>query len=88
MWNQWPDWINGLFECVGGLFIFLSVRKTWRDKSVKGVSYLTVGFFTVWGLWNLYFYPYLNAPVSFIGSIGIAVMNLAWLFFILKYRKS
>ena len=41
-----PDIINGVFESAGGFFIALSVFKLARERVVRGVSLIHVGFFT------------------------------------------
>lgn len=81
-----PDLINGIYECVGGFFVFLSVLKTYRNKSAAGISLWTCLFFTTWGYWNLYFYPSVGATISAYGAIGVAVVNTTWLSLIWKYR--
>lgn len=67
-----PDCINGTFELLGGLFIVFSILKLYRDKVVRGVSRLTISFFLTWGVWNLYYYPYLGQTLSFIGGCFLA----------------
>jgi len=74
-----PDTINGLFELAGAGFLWRSIILLYRQKQVRGVSFLTVGFFTVWGLWNLYFYPALQQWFSFYGGIAITISNLLWM---------
>ena len=54
------DYINGSFEVLAGLFVLLNVRRILRDKTVRGVSILPTAFFTLWGFWNMYYYPYLG----------------------------
>lgn len=44
------DLVNGLFEMVGGLLLWLNVRRLARDRQVAGVSVLPVLFWTAWGL--------------------------------------
>lgn len=73
-----PDLINGIFESIGSLFILLSILKLHRDKLVKGVSWIHVGFFATWGYWNLYYYPHLEQWVSFWGGVGIVITNTIW----------
>lgn len=82
-----PDIVNGLYEILGGLFIMLSCRKLYHDKTVKGVSFIHVFYFLTWGYWNLYFYSYVGATFSFYGSIGIAIANTIWAIMILWYRR-
>jgi hypothetical protein len=76
---QIPDLVNGSFEFVGSLFLVINIMRLRRDKKVLGVSSLPVMFFTFWGIWNLYFYPYLHQTFSFIGGIGVVLVNSVWL---------
>ena len=70
-----PDLINGLFEGIGTLFIFASIRKLHREKLVRGVSWVHMSFFMVWGWWNMFYYPYLEQWFSFYGGVGIVLTN-------------
>jgi membrane protein YdbS with pleckstrin-like domain len=84
-----PDIINGLFEILGGYFIFLHIKTLYKDKEVKGVSWAAVLFFVAWGYWNLYYYPHLGQFISLVGGIVLAAANTVWLTMIIyyKYRK-
>lgn len=81
------DIINGLFELIGGCFLFLNVLRLSKDKTVKGISPLVVIFWTTWGFWNLYYYPSVNCWWSFAGGILVVSMNAAWLFLLFWYSK-
>ena len=59
------DLINGLFEALAGLFVLNHCRVLHAHKQARGVSIVSSGFFTLWGVWNLYYYPALNQPLSF-----------------------
>lgn len=80
-----PDTVNGAFELAGGLFILQSILRLHREKIVRGVSWVHVGFFSTWGVWNLFYYPYLGQWMSYAGSIGIVAANTYWLLQILHY---
>ena len=80
-----PDFTNGLFETLGGLFIWLNVYRTYQAKVVKGVSIITTIFMSAWGYWNLYYYPHLNQWLSFAGGIMIVLGNTAWLYSMIYY---
>lgn len=83
------DIVNGLFESCGGIFILLSCYRLYRDKQMKGVSFLHLIFFTAWGFWNLYFYPQVGAWWSFYGGIGVVTTNSLYLGMMYYYsRKS
>ena len=82
-----PDLINGIFEMFGGAFILLSCIKLYKEKKVRGVSWIHVGFFACWGYWNLYYYPSLGQILSFIGGIGIVVTNTALVIQMLYYIR-
>ena len=73
-----PDLINGIFEFTGSLFIWRSIVLLHKQKMVRGVSFLTTGFFAVWGLWNLFYYPNLNQWLSFYGGLSIVSANCIW----------
>ena len=81
----WQDFLNGSFELAGGLFILLSILKLHKEKKVRGVSYVHVGYFTVWGYWNIYYYPYLDQWISFIGGLSVVLVNTFWLGQIIYY---
>ena len=73
-----PDQINGCFEVVAGLLLSLNIIRLHRDKLVRGVHIVPIAFMAIWGFWNLYFYPYIGAPWSFVGGIVVVVVNTIW----------
>ena len=83
----WQDVFNGAFEFLGAPFIFMSVLKLHKDKEVKGVSWTHVAFFSSWGLWNLYFYPFMGAWFSFLGGVALVLVNITWLLQLIYYIK-
>ncbi len=82
-----PDFINGVFETIGGAMILMHCRRLYIDKQVKGVSTFATAVFSLWGLWNLYYYPHLDQWLSFAGGVVIVVANLLWLSLMFKYRE-
>ena len=81
------DTINGLFEMIGGAFVALNVIRLYRDKLVRGVSPIAIGFFTVWGYWNLYYYPSLSQLWSSLGAGSVALVNTTYLFMMIYYIR-
>jgi len=88
----WQDFVNGLYELLGGVFILLHCLKLIHDKKVKGVSIVAILYFASWGMWNLYYYPFLNQWCSLIGGIGIVTMNCLYvsllIYYTLKNKRS
>ena len=82
------DIINGGFELCSGLFQIMNIHSLYKDKKVRGVSLYPFILFTLWGVWNLYYYPSLNQTFSFIGGIVIVISNIIWLSLAYKYRKN
>ena len=72
------DTTNGSFELIGGLMSLLNVRTVYRAKAVQGVSIWASAFFTLWGFWNLYYYPSLGQYFSFLGALVIVTGNTGW----------
>lgn len=79
------DVTNGLFELLGAGFIVLSIMRVLRDEKVRGVNWLHVGFFSLWGLWNLYYYPSLDQWWSLTGGVFIFLANTVWLTLLVYY---
>lgn len=81
------DLINGLFELFGGLLLTINCFKLYKDKVIHSVSLLPTTFFTLWGLWNLFFYPFNGLMFSFIGGIIVVAANSVWITMALFYRR-
>jgi len=85
------DLINSIFECIGGLLMWLNVIKLIKDKGVRGL-YLSISlFFTLWSIWSVYYYPDLRQPFSGTGAIILASGNIVWIslafwYKIIKYK--
>ncbi len=82
-----PDFINGSFETLGGVTTFLNCWRLYKDKEVKGVVWQLTIFYTAWGLWNMYYYPYLNQWLSFAGGLVIVTGNILWIMQVIWYLK-
>lgn len=89
---QWPDLVNAGLEAGASLFMLLNVRRLLRDKVVRGTDWRVMAFFTMWGGWNLFYYPVLGQWFSFYAGVSIAVANAVYLYLMLYYilqeRKS
>lgn len=72
------DIINALFEGFGAYVAWVNFIKLRRDMAVKGVYWPVWGFFSVWGLWNLAFYPAVGAWASATMGAVLCAGNIAW----------
>ena len=81
-----PDLINGSFEFVGSLLIFNHCLAVLRDRAVAGVSIISTAVFTMWGFWNLYYYPHLSQWASFAGGVFIVFANVSWVMLMVHYK--
>ena len=82
------DFINGLIEAVAGLFVLNHCRVLYAHKETRGVSIVSSVFFTLWGFWNLYYYPHLNQPISFYGGLFVVAANVIYVGMMVIYRQS
>ena len=84
---MWQDNVNGLFELTGGFFVFLHCLRLYKDKKVKGVSFIATGYFAAWGFWNMYYYPFLEQWASLAGGLLIVAMNVLWISMMVYYIR-
>lgn len=82
-----PDQINSCFELLAGLLLSLNIIWLYHDKQIRGVHIVPIAFMVVWGFWNLYFYSYIGAPWSFMGSIAVVTVNTIWVGQMIYYRR-
>lgn len=78
-----PDQINGTFELCGAFFTWSNFAAYCKARELKGVYWPATAFFTLWGLWNLYYYPAIGQPLSFLGGIALTGGSAAWLTYVL-----
>lgn len=78
---------NAFFE--GGLaaLLTLNIKSLVKDKVVRGASLLPSIFVTLWGYWNMYYYPHLGQTLSFYCGSAVAAMNTVWLSLAFYYRR-
>lgn len=84
-----PDKVNSLFVFVGALLIWRNLYRLYIDQEIKGVSLIVSAFFSIWSVWNLYYYHSLNQPISLMANILLSLGNTSWLCFALwlKIRR-
>lgn len=79
--------INGLFELFASVFVLLHCRKLYLDKSVKGVALTPFVFFTLWGGWNLHYYPSVGDRWSFYCGIAVFSANVVYCAMLVHYLR-
>lgn len=84
--TNYPDIGNALFEGLGAIFIWRSVRQLWRDREIKGVYWPAWIFYSAWGLWNLYYYPSLGQWYSFLAGVVLVSGNICWVALAVKFK--
>lgn len=82
-----PDLINGAFECLAALMVLNHCRVLDAHQAVSGVSIASVAFFTLWGGWNLYYYPALGQPLSFAGGVVVVLANSLYVAMLVHYSR-
>lgn len=82
-----PDQINGLFELTGAVLTAKNFLRVLEDKGHAGIYPPAVVFFTLWGLWNLFYYPSLGQAWSFFGGVILVISNLFWLGAMIYYGR-
>lgn len=59
----------------------------YKAKKVMGVSIISTVVFTLWGYWNLFYYPHLNQILSFCGGLLVVSANTTWVLMAVYYNK-
>ena len=83
------DVINSGFVFVAGFFYILNLYKLYVDKDVKGISKLSIVFFSCWNFWTLYFF--LSSTDFFWTQLSygfVTIVNSAYLVMLAKYTIS
>ena len=81
------DQCNGAFEFLGALLVLNNCRVVVHDKAVKGVSILSTLLFSVWGAWNLFYYPWLHQWYSFGGGAVLTWANSVYVLLLITYSS-
>lgn len=85
MLTSWPDIINGTFEALAGLMVLNHCRVLLQDRAVAGVSIASTFFFTLWGVWNLCYYPQLGQFWSTVGGVFVVLANSFYVALLLRF---
>ena len=84
---QWNDIINGSFELIGAIVTWINVHRLYRDKETKGVFWPVWIFFSLWGMWNLIYYPSVGHFFSLYAGIVLVSGNIAWVILAFIYQQ-
>ena len=83
-----PDLINATFSVIAGNMLWINVYALAKDKQVKGVTFQSTVIMTLWGCWNLWYYPHLDQWASFWGGLSIVSANVVWLMLAWEYSRA
>tara|TARA_R100000329_G_scaffold77133_1_gene66308 strand:- start:32 stop:307 length:276 start_codon:yes stop_codon:yes gene_type:complete len=82
------DQINSGFIFVAGIFYVLNLLKLIKDKDVKGISKLSIVFFSIWNIWTLFFFLMVTEFWWTIGAyIIVTVLNVVYIILMIKYGR-
>lgn len=82
------DLITSLFQICAIIFQLDNIVKLYRDKDIKGVSLYIFILYTIWAVWNLYYYMILQQSLSFIIGIFTVIVNLIWISLAVYYKNN
>jgi uncharacterized membrane protein YfcA len=83
---QTMDLLNACFEAGGSIFILNHARVLLKDKMTKGVSLLSVLFFSCWGIFNMFYYSHLGQNFSWYAGIMVFISNSIYASLIIYFR--
>lgn len=85
---NWNDVVNGLFELGGAYFTWRNYFQLMKDRETKGIWWPLIAFMTLWGFWNLIYYPSLGQWLSFGAGLLLVGGNLFWVMLVLQLKYS
>lgn len=85
--NRTLDLINSFFKYGSGFFIIPTIISLHATQNPDGVSWIHVGFFSIWGLWNLYYFWQLDQKLSALANVFLICMNTTWLIMLIYYSR-
>ncbi|MCX6159238.1 MAG: hypothetical protein NTY74_14755 [Ignavibacteriae bacterium] len=80
------DFINTLFQFFGSAAAMSNILKIRKDKQVKGISVWASLFFSMWGLWSLYYYNASEHSINFYYFALLSLLNIIWLVMAFYYK--
>tara|TARA_R110002096_G_scaffold108308_3_gene237001 strand:- start:2035 stop:2298 length:264 start_codon:yes stop_codon:yes gene_type:complete len=82
------DQINGGFIFVAALFYVLNLFKLMKDKDVKGISKVSIIFFSFWNIWTLFFFLMVTEFWWTIGAyVLVSALNVTYIILMIKYTR-
>jgi uncharacterized protein with PQ loop repeat len=81
------EFITAAFATVSGFMLLLNLRQAIRDKDVKGVSLITLWFFTCYAIWMTYYFWTLSEYWVVVPAIVNMMANIAYLSVATKYKR-
>ena len=82
-----PDAINAGFEVFASVVSTLSLIAIYKAKRIIGVSPWPTVFFSVWGMWNLFYYPHLGQVWSTLAAGCMLGVNMIWLYMYYQFKE-
>lgn len=78
---------NAAFEAGAGLAVLAHCWKLHDHRKARGLSIPAVLFFTLWGGWNMYYYPHLGQFWSLAGGIFVTLANLIYIAMLVTHSR-
>ena len=79
--------ITAAFATVSGSMLFLNLHQAIRDKDIRGVSLVTLWFFTTYATWMVFYFWYLGQYWVVIPAIVNLVANASYLALATTYKR-
>lgn len=86
-YQYFMDFANACFEGFGSIFVLNHARVLMKHKIIRGVSVLSVAYFALWGVFNMFYYSHLEQAFSWYAGIAVLISNAFYLSLIVHYRR-
>ena len=83
----WQDILNGSFEIGATVSISFNCLRVRKDKAVKGINAYATLYFSLWGMWNLFYYSHLDQWFSFLSGGTVVLINSYYVWLLIYYTR-
>ena len=78
---------TAVFASISGMMLFLNIHQAVKDRDIRGVSLVTLWFFTTYAAWMVFYFWYLDQTWVIIPAVINFIANAGYLILAIIYKR-